>query len=223
MKKYRCPYCGEESITSANKLLCNNIGRRRHLYKIGNACPACGQYYAVRFRGSRWIDALFLLLIVGVPLLFLILGFWNPLYCALSVLTASVGNAFLLIPLQNRLFGVITQYDQEDFYHVRLDPNAEITLTDTTNAIKDQDIYGIRFDKRADLPRFREVFKNDLVPVVFFREKGDRSRTMRVTVMKSQYVPDTLLCEGAAFTVVDNGREIATGVFKTVYQNQSGV
>ena len=216
MKKYRCPYCGEESITTLNKMLCNNLGKRTYFNKFGNPCPLCGKHYMVTTRAHTLINIIFLLAEYGVPLLFLILCFFNMLWSIPFILYITILNAFLIIPIRNHFFMAIVQYNQEKLRPIFLDPNADITLS-TSQRIKHLDIYGIRFRERTNVVRFHETFTNDLVPVVFYPGKKNALDQMKVTVMKSQFIPEFLLQEGAEFTVIDNGEEIATGVFKTIY------
>lgn len=216
MKKHRCPYCGEESITAFNKMLCNNLGKRAHLNKFGNPCPSCGQHYMVASRAHTLINILLLLVEYGVPLLLLILAFDNVFFAALFIVYITVISAFAIIPFRNYFFMALTQYDQENFRHILLDPNADVTLN-TSQKIKHLDIFGIRFREHTDVVRFHETFTNDLVPVVFYKDKKHSSNELKVTVMKAQFVPEALLHEGAEFSVIDNGEEIATGVFTAVY------
>ena len=48
MKKYRCPYCGEECITLSNKIFSYEVKnpRARYVNYDGNRCPSCGGVFA---------------------------------------------------------------------------------------------------------------------------------------------------------------------------------
>ena len=57
---------------------------------------------------------------------------------------------------------------------------------------------------------------------VFKKGKKDKKQEgeIEVTIMKKEFIPDDLLFYGSEFTVIDNGKEIASGLLVSVYEQQ---
>ena len=218
MKKYRCPSCGEECITFANKNFCYRI--RQFLYlqmdKSGNRCPECGGLFKIyhKPRVRLYVEAI--ILIASLLLAIYLTVFRNPIYAIIVLLFP-----YLILPLMSIDLPIV-KYNRANYHNETKftvpEPNAVVNLQHSKGKINNLDIYGIRFHKKANTVRFHETFTNDLVPVVFHKKDKKQEGETEVTIMKKEFIPGELLFYGSKFTVIDNGKEIASGFIQTVYE-----
>lgn len=108
--------------------------------------------------------------------------------------------------------------NREGMEFVLPEPNAKVIIKRSTGKIRHLYIYGIKFDRKTNNARFHEAFTNDLVPVVFHKKDKKQEGETEVTIMKKEFIPDELLFYGSEFTVMDNGKEIASGLIVSVYE-----
>lgn len=207
MKKYRCPYCGEECITS---------------YDISRAC-----------RSNKIIDAV---RTVGVIMFFVLMVLDVIFACAshlsvnetigmvLFVSTCAVFPLLLIsliiMFIHRGIVGValVRCPGEESFYESQ---NAHVMLTGSCVKIKNSGIYGLKFDIRVRERRFLETFKNELVPAVFHREGKSRNRgPINVELMKRDFIPKELLRVGSSFAVWDNGKVIGHGMITEILEKE---
>ena len=219
LKRYRCPYCGEEKVTPGQKAFYYYNGRGR-LYRMkqGNLCSECTQYFISipRYQYGKYIDVF----VFAVPFLFFVyLTFFVSLYYIALLMVYFLVSLFVLAPIYNLLFCALSQFDQETQKPVKLDPNAQIEIREQSGRIENLDILGVKFSEKTRVARFFEAFTNQLVPVVFYKENRKQKSPLRATFMKSEFIPPALLREGAEFTVIDNGKRVATGVIVKLFQS----
>ena len=204
MKKFRCPYCGEETVFL------------RHNGRINRGVITCGECN----RPVRdWMISSFVrILLISSLFLILVLLFFLTIRVSLGFLIPFVMYPFLLMALSTVSIGPFVPYDIETGRMVDREPNADFVL-DNAKKIRNFGIYGVRFQKKTRVVRFHETFTDDLVPVVFYVDRRKPRNVWPVTIMKAEFIPEELLEDGAEFTVVDNGREIATGRIAKVYES----
>ncbi len=225
MKKYRCPCCGEECITFANKNFCYRL--RHYLYMqmdmSGNKCPECGGLFKIYHKSGVRICVEAIIIIVSLLLAIYLTVFRSPIY-AIIVLLSAILFPYLILPLMSIDLPIVkynrANYHKETRFTVPK-PNAVVNLQQSKRKINNLYIYGIRFYKKTNTVRFHEAFTNDLVPVVFHKKDKKQEGETEVTIMKKEFIPDDLLFYGSEFTVIDNGKEIASGLLVSVYEQQN--
>ena len=224
MRKYRCPYCGEEGITASKKAFQFNTPRARRGLQMKYGCPSCDKKYMLQQRyplsqGSGLLSiALSISLLLSAALFIIAVLFEN--YSVIFTLTFFVFVIMLIVmPLWNLKICGITQFNDAIQQNVLLPPNATVELTTSTRRIDNLDILGVRFSEKTRKVRFAEAFRGEIVPVVFYKKSKDQAPPLQVTFMKAEFIPAELLHEGAQFTVVDNGEDIATGTIVKLLQD----
>lgn len=217
MKKYRCPCCGEECITLRNKIFCYQASNGKNAWAdiSGNRCPECGGIFKIFPK-----PCVRLYIEVAIVLLFLLfmlylIFFINTIYTLIVLLFAFL-YPFLIAPLLSIDLPIV-KYNREEKKFIIPEHNAKVTLKRLTEKVNHLDIYGIKFNQKTNNVRFHETFTNDLVPVVFHKDSKKQQGKSEVTIMKMDFIPKELLFEGSEFTVIDNGKEIATGKITKVY------
>ena len=242
MKKYRCPVCGEECITLRKKIFTYSLPSRGRDYN-GNICPKCGgMFMPYPKRGIKfYIEAVIISLLISS-------GFLLTIFVSSAFVLLMVSSFFFIPLLIMPLFSIdypLVKYKRVDLMYERPalgrrafsdhrgfiipEPNARIRLKQKTGKIGHLDIYGIRFEQKTKAVRFREEFADGLVPVVFHTESEKRKSEAKpkeklndgeseVTLMNMKFIPEELLYFGSEFTVIDNGKEIASGLIMSVYE-----
>ena len=123
---------------------------------------------------------------------------------------------FYLILSFDNIFRSIIAYNHEDSKQIIPEPNARLRLYYEAKIIKNLEIYGLHFRQSTRNARFHDAFTNDLVPVVFHKERKYQQGELNVRVIKAGFVPEELLSVGSLFDVVDNGEIIAEGIITGV-------
>lgn len=227
MKKYRCPCCGEECITLRQKIYCSHYDTHGYASvkdSHGTRCPDCGGMYEnyLKARVKLYYIELVIFSAIFLPLVFLTL-FVNTLYAGALALYFLL-LVFLIVPLLNISLPIVKYKNREDdpevMEYVVPEPNAKVIIKRSTGKIRHLYIYGIKLDRKTNNARFHEAFTNDLVPVVFHKKDKKQEGETEVTIMKKEFIPDDLLFYGSEFTVIDNGKEIASGLLVSVYEQQ---
>ena len=191
----------------------------------GTRCPDCGGMYEnyLKSRAKLYYISLVISSAVFLPLVFLTL-FVNTIYAGPLALYFLL-HIFIIVPLLNISLPLVkykhTEDDREVMEYVVPEPNAKVIIKRSTGKINNLDIYGIKFDRKTNNVRFHEAFTNDLVPVVFHKKDKKQEGETEVTIMKKEFIPDDLLFYGSEFTVIDNGKEIASGLLVSVYEQQN--
>ena len=209
MKKYRCPYCGDECLTYFLRNFTSGFRSEYYQEKGGSRCPYCHNYFMPYIRNKAIRIASVVLTVAVLGVFFVLALFVDYRYYLLFAI--SVGLLTLLDSVVYCLSASITQYDQKEHKNIMpaKDKDREIVLDTPCAKIRYLDIYGVRFLKKTNNVRFHEAFKNDLVPVVFLREKRTKNQT--VHFMKTEFIPEGMLCDNAELEIVDNGKIIAKG------------
>ncbi len=209
-KRYRCPACGEACVTRIQRVY--ESGRMNRISGVfGTSCSSCGHLFvsSPRYPG-KWLTVWSLAELLPLLLFILLAYLVTPLMLCGFVLYMVLYTAVILPWRISRTTG-LTQYDQEARRPVKPEPNVRLALDMTGERIENLDIYGLRFEKQTRNARFREVFTDGLVPVIFYRDGPRESGPWKAALLKPEYIPSDLLAVGAAFTIVDNGEMIAKG------------
>lgn len=216
MKRYRCPYCGEACVTWVQRVY--EAGRWNRITGVfGTPCSSCGHLFvsSPRYPG-KWLTVWILAELFPLLLFILLAYLVTPLMLCGFVLYMVFYTAVMLPWRVSRTTG-LTQFDQETRRPVKPEPNVRLALDMTGGHIENLDIYGLRFEKPTRNARFREVFTDGLVPVIFYRDGPRESGPWNAALLKLEYIPSELLTVGAAFAVIDNGETIAKGTITEVY------
>lgn len=120
------------------------------------------------------------------------------------------------------LFGTLVPFDIDHNESVMPVPNGVVILTEVKAPIRYLDIKGLRFCPPTEGREFYKAFPDGMVPVIFHCKKGraKANQHIRVTLLRKPQMPAELLQVNRRFTVVDNGREIASGFLYEVVPNQ---
>lgn len=240
MKKYRCPYCGEECITLFYDISCS---RRSYNHNYGSindgkyatgSCNNCCKLFMTRPHHSNKI--IYTICNVGIIMLsvLLVLDFIFILTSRLTVnetiamiLIVLTFAAFILCLIGGLIFTIYRWIDgvalvrypgEEPFYESQ---NARVMLTGPCVKIKNLGIYGLKFDIRVRERRFLETFKNEFVPAVFYREGRNLNRgPINVELMKRDFIPKEFLRVGSSFAVWDNGKVIGHGMITEILEKK---
>lgn len=240
MKKYRCPFCGEECITLFYDISCSrrSYNHNMALYNDGKyakgSCNNCCKLFTTRPHHSNKI--IYTICNVGIIMLsvLLVLDFIFILTSRLTVnetiakiLIVLTFAAFILCLIGGLIFTIYRWIDgvalvrypgEEPFYESQ---NARVMLTGPCVKIKNLGIYGLKFDIRVREGRFLETFKNELVPAVFYREGRNLNRgPINVELMKRDFIPKELLRVGSSFAVWDNGKVIGHGIITEILEKK---
>ena len=231
MKKRRCPVCGKECVTLRNIFRCYAL-HDKYSYirdRDGGKCPECGGLFLPypkpgvgRYIAQAAVGAIIIasvLLAVFVSSVYLLIMF--PLFFLIPLVILPLISA--KEPLVRFKRGDYTDYRE----YIIPKPNARVIMKRGSGEINDLDIFGLRFDEKTRAARFREAFTDGLVPAVF--HKGRKKREcepeivlnegeLEVTIMDMKFIPEDLLFCGSGFTVMDNGKEIASGLIVSVYE-----
>ena len=210
-KKYRCPCCGEESISLKKKIF--HFAARGTATGTfgGNSCPQCGEKFkpVTRYSGIFNIGYQVLLYLFGALsllglLMYTTLFLWLFVsYCFLLV--------FIVFPLHNYLFSAIAPLKQKIYGDNIFEANAIVEISSAVKRMENLDIYGLQFMETTKNKRFIELFPEGLVPIVIHKMKKKQKSPFHVMIMKAEFIPSELLHAGAQFTLVDNGIDIAMG------------
>lgn len=213
MKKYRCPCCGEECITLSNKIFSYEIvnPKTRYVNFNGNRCPSCGGIFLPQIKYKNSLPSKIILFLVVAILIYLFyLVFFVSTNYAFICLALLFIHPLIIAPISS-INRALTMYDREKRKHIIPEANAKFIIDKITGKIDNLDIYGVKFKKHTNVIRFHETFTDGLVPVVFYKDSKNQQGELKVTIMKTEFIPKELLVEGSEFSVIDNGKEIATG------------
>ena len=226
MRKYRCPYCGEEAITTFMKAFQLNTAKARNGSQMKHRCPRCSKSFMPfrRYQDSKgntiFANALIFLILLSILSFVMLLIFRN--HVSFFVFFSFwVVTMFIIGPLSNLLSCGITQFSTEQRENIFLSPNAVVEITTPTIRIDNLDILGIRFSDKTRVVRLAEAFTGGIVPAIFYKKNKDQQPPLQVTFMKTKFIPAELLYVGARFTVVDNDKDIATGTILELLEDTS--
>lgn len=223
MKKYRCPHCGEESITKLDKTLTwrmksRSLGRPERVYN--GICPKCDKAYRpipryfdkfYRIHIAIEFSLIILIFLYG----FIVQNFWFYIFWAFWFLYYGYLYAFFT---DDSLYGIVKCLDDNRYYkkHAHCKPNVQISIESSLVNIQNMDIYGMILNKKTRNVRFYETFKNGIIPVKFLKNTRKPQTVFDVEIMKIEFIPNELLSDETSFELIDNGKKIATGkIIKT--------
>ena len=222
MKQWRCPHCGEERLPLTSQYYC--FGTRFNPRRYGKC--GCGGTYKVKARRNRWFGPALFVATGALTILCFALAFWAITWeyeergwCILFLILTFVAPLVYITIGDDwiaRVCCIPEPYDEQCKTYIHLESDAEVVLDGSAEKVYDHGTYGVRFDRQTRVVRFHEVFLQGLVPMTFYR--CDHTASTRVHILKAEFVPPELLAEGSRFTVVDNGKEIATGMISKIYE-----
>lgn len=223
MKKFRCPNCGAECLTIADKCYSGYKGyynRRTIKRLIARSCTRCFAYYLLKIKRPL-AYTLYQLVIFTAPFIICILFDVNKVGFIICYLLSMLFFVPLIsVDLGNVLFANFIIYDKELDIRIPPMPNGSVIITKSMRRIYKLDVYGAKFFKdiesTIEQDKFRKEFTDGLVPILF-HERG-KNQPINITILRKEYVPTELIYEGSEFVLIDNGKEIASGyISSTTY------
>lgn len=233
MKKYRCPYCGEEGISLWQKYNAYDPpnkgetfgsfdGNRSYLIEHSHRgwrrqfsfCKNC--HNLLRNHYTNKLGHYTYLCLIFIPILiFIALAIWhNPLFIIAILSYVFILVEFVLLPLDSILLCNYTCCsDNLEAYMPKA--NAKIEIIDAKKQIKNLSVLGVRFSKNTTDRKFHEAFENDIIPAIFFKKS---KICYEVRFMKTKFIPVNLYTVNAEFTVIDNGKEVAKGMISEIFE-----
>lgn len=236
MKKYRCPNCGDRSISFFDRFIlgtpyrgtyyANSLHTNRH---ICGYCTNCKCLFTIH-RRNPFVYGLLLVILI-IPFLSLVfLTYLSQCYSevntpdmryGVSAIIYIFAFAFLVLWIRNILFSGLIPFDTDKNEAIIPVPNGVFTLTQINRRIRNMDIFDIRFSQTVEDKKFNDTFPDALIPVMFDIKSGraKADQHIRVTILKKDLVPVELLHENSRFVVIDKGKEIASGFIYHVVAN----
>lgn len=102
MKKYKCPYCENESFTFISKMTAGGMASK------GKACPKCGKHAVHGMKST-----IFRTVVLGIVFIFFIINYFNmfvdPIIC-FGILVI----AYLLCMVVNGFYFELTENNRKD-------------------------------------------------------------------------------------------------------------
>lgn len=195
MKKFRCPHCGEECITTYKKLLLDERGMVK-IWKSYESfeCKICHEaiYHTPKYENS--LHHVYGYLSIFLSILMTVISFVTKTYVLLIF-------ALLLLLLYKEFIQHIYPYLFFAFVNRPCD----------YSTVDNLDIFAIKFKTSTENVKFHEAFIDDQVPTVFYKSARKQHNPILIKFMKKQFIPDELLKVGVYFSVISNHKEITTG------------
>lgn len=228
MKKYRCPHCGEKSLSIFQRLYMGYVRLGMLRVSSGNTLDGCVcnecQKVVMPLIDNSFFRLLFFPLcatyrIPATPVwlttgLYLA-GVLHWVFIPISVLYCFV---FLLYIIVYSLTKPLMPYDDKSGRYDRyisLKPETHVSVN-SSKYIKPYGVYGLKFDAETKDGKFKENFSDGMIPAVFYPKEKD-SNTYDVHVINRVNVPDEILFDGAKFFVEDSdGVYVAKGTIEKI-------
>ena len=220
MRKFRCPHCGEKTISYFDRF-CGKFtgGYHKGIYSYDRlSCKACGAQCTAR--SSSTIVFIICLLILALVIIGLVTYLLGNTKISLRMLVAAA--VLGIIPFTASVFvnpliginpdGKTTPSGSVDYKS----PNAKVSVN-SNRGIRSYWIYGVKFEGNTENAKFHERFKDGLVPVVF-HEKRKGSNAFEVRIIDKEFVPEELLHVGSEFLVEDNNQFICRGKVTGIFE-----
>lgn len=214
MKKFRCPHCGEECITTYKKLLLDEDGKAkiRESYKSFE-CKICHEpiYHTPKYDNS--LHNVYGYFMIFLSILMVVVGFVSKTYVLLifALLLFWLYKEFIQHIYPYLFFAFVNRpCDYFSSHEFDSEANAVVEL-EKTLAVDNLDIFAIKFKASTDNVKFHEAFIDDQVPTVFYKATRKQRNPIFIRIMKTEFIPDELLKVGVRFTVISNHKEITTG------------
>lgn len=207
MRKYRCPWCGEEVITLPGKVFVGSNFNR------GRRCPACTREYAHKSKISFVLQVLkfWSFYLFGNLILFLIPFFRENYFIIIWLDTFSF---IFLVGLGNYLFAKLVRWEDGQIIPFEFQGSVEIeAYRKYKRRIKDGDILAACFEGSA-FPKADEEFPFVLSAVT----AHNQIQGYQIGFIKYEFIPKGLVTAGAEFTIRDNGKAIGKGVITRMYE-----
>lgn len=213
-KKYRCPHCGEECITTYKKLLLDERGMLK-IWKSYESfeCKICHKpiYHTPKYENS--LHYVYGYLSIFLSILLAVIGFATKTYVLVifALLLLWLYKEFIQHIYPYMFFAFVNRpCDYSSSHEFDSEANAVVEL-EKTLAVDNLDIFAIKFKASTENVKFHEAFVDDQVPTVFYKSTRKQYNPILIKIMKTQFIPDELLKVGVHFSVISNNKEITTG------------
>ena len=102
MKKYKCPYCENDSYSFFSKMFAGGMASR------GTACPKCGKHAVHGMKST-----IFSTVMMALALIFIIINY-NSASPSIELCLCVLAGAFLICKIANALFFPLTENNRRD-------------------------------------------------------------------------------------------------------------
>lgn len=198
MKTFRCPWCGEVSITGLRKAFCFvMVGQIRK----GNRCPVCNKRYVPKPRfliAAFYLAAMGWILYLGISRRQEAILFWG----FMLILTVGV---FIVNPVLNYFIAPSERADEDRRGRLSIPMQAAIVLDQPVSLIREE-IFAIRF---IDPPREAAIHKDEYgkpIPVYLEKKDGWKMGFLKPELYRLDDIPI-----GASFEVINDRHVLTTG------------
>ena len=216
MKKYRCPTCGQKTISLGRRISASTVYNihplpSHRVYESGGAfCPMCNNQF--QFNRSK-IPLIFNLVRPIISIAMLILSILTLNTIVIAVTAFVIVLAYPVYIIGYAVLIPILPFDKETLSveYPSFDARLKINFS---KYIKPYGVYGLKFKTETDDEKFKQAFSDGMVPAVFHpNQKG--SLTYDVHIINKSAVPKELLETGSKFLVEDaDGIFIAKGTIE---------
>lgn len=220
MRKFRCPHCGEKTITVFDRVAARSNDYNRPFRPTVTFCKDCNGWSRSLPKTRKLISfrilALVLTLAAMIVSWFVFTTAMAYVCCGALLLGFIIYNVIDL--LYEPLIPVVLDEGVSKAFSWKVpDRNAVFTVNDSKD-IKPYFVYGVKFEAKTENQRFKERFTDGLVPVVFHeRRKG--SNVFEVRIIGKKFVPEELLHIGSEFLVEDNDQFICRGTVSQIFKD----
>ena len=220
MKRYRCPYCGEECISRFRK----GYGFGQHYknfkgtnsdlsylfsyVKNGYLCPECKRYFVTTVNYGIRSKIIWLIILIPMAIMLLLAIDTLDFRIAIAAVAYFILIKFLILPI----FLIATPfvlYDENAKKKIDLIPDAVLSLKKNSKSLKKMRIYGVKPKTPVTVGRFNVFHKDGLIPCRICEEF--EKDEYRVTLMDIKLLPESFYSEFSEIEVIDNKKIIATG------------
>ncbi len=214
MRKFRCPWCGQEAIDSFRKY--------NELRGMLPTCPTCGKHFIGGKNRSTWLTVSFGLVKAIVVLMIVLLCIYS-LIRKNSFLAYTSAVLFVIVLC---LFDYIYTYyfsylkkalnsymDDIPFHFtfhakIKFKPARDGGYRYPSLYFRDHFIFGAKFDTNAKRIRGEEIAL--VFDHIHFGE--DETADCMVGFVLDERISKEFMQVGLTFTLIDNGREFASGI-----------
>lgn len=224
-KKYRCPHCGKETVTLRKKF--EAVYETGYIHRMergtyharynGTSCSECGGRYALyptkKIMNLYRIIGLFLIPYIILYFIGRVVPF--PSILVTLLVLCFICNTLYLIVNFIYLFNSVpvVKLDLDLCERVIPERNAVVEV-ESSEKIAELLVYGLRIDKNTLSARFKERFKDGIVPAMFLQKRSPKGNRWLIYVIDTPEIPDEMLAPGTTFTLIHQGKELTRGRFE---------
>lgn len=175
----------------------------------GLSCRECGGMYhnapLLKHHKTIW-NTIVIVLGIGA----LCLTFIDPVFTPLFVLLIFLID-LVIMPFVT-LFLPVLAYDREESQLLTPNPNAVVTVAETTKLRKLM-IYGVEVKNAGNDSQLTKCFDQGVFAAMFLHSEQSDPCRWHVYIIKKELIPEQVLESGSEFTLTFQGKVVGTGAF----------